>query len=329
MMKHIGIPYIIRANIIKTCIIKVALCFLFGAIFLSPSHAQTQDESSTDKLTIGVTLHPYYSFAINIVGDKANVVPLIDAGFNPHNYTPKPRDMKRIQDFDVLIVNGIGHDEWAFEVLEASGRKDSLALIYANENVALIPVADNNNDTKVVNPHTFVSTTAAIQQIYTIAKKLGELDKDNARFYRENARQYATKIRRMKAGFMTQLSELDLSGFRCATMHGAYGYLLQEFGLHVTAVIEPRHGVQPSARQLAKTIDAIKASGVNAMFAEKYFASKLSQTIQESTGVKLYAFSHISDGEFTAQKYEEEMRENLDTLTAAIKAVTSLPNSAD
>ncbi|GJB83910.1 hypothetical protein KAM380_083750 [Aeromonas caviae] len=35
-------------------------------------------------LRIGITLHPYYSYVSNIVGDKAEVVPLIPAGFNPH-----------------------------------------------------------------------------------------------------------------------------------------------------------------------------------------------------------------------------------------------------
>jgi zinc transport system substrate-binding protein len=45
------------------------------------------------RLQIGITLHPYYSFVANLVGDRADVVPLIDAGFNPHNYTPRPQDM--------------------------------------------------------------------------------------------------------------------------------------------------------------------------------------------------------------------------------------------
>ena len=36
------------------------------------------------RLRIGITLHPYYSYVANIVGDKAEVVPLIPAGFNPH-----------------------------------------------------------------------------------------------------------------------------------------------------------------------------------------------------------------------------------------------------
>jgi len=41
-------------------------------------------------LKIGITLHPYYSFVANIVGDRAEVIPLIDADANPHGYAPQP-----------------------------------------------------------------------------------------------------------------------------------------------------------------------------------------------------------------------------------------------
>ena len=269
-------------------------------------------------LRIGITLHPYYSFVTNIVGDRADVIPLIDANANPHGYAPQPGDMIRMTNMDVLVVNGIGHDSWAFEILDAAGVKETLPLIYANDGVSLIPVAGDPSGEKVVNPHTFISTTAAIQQVYTIARKLGELDPENATAFRDNARRYALELRRLRSEFDQKVTGVNLSNFRCATMHSGYDYILQELGLQVTAVIEPRHGVEPTARQLADTIDRINAANVNILFAEKYFASKLSDTIREATGVKMYSISHISSGEYTPGKFLDEMRENLDTLAQAI-----------
>jgi zinc transport system substrate-binding protein len=274
--------------------------------------------ASAARLKVGITLHPYYSFVANIVGDRADVIPLIDAEANPHGYAPQAADMKRIMSMDVLVVNGIGHDTWAFEILDAAGMRKKLNLIYANDGVSLIPVAGASTGEKVVNPHTFISTTAAIQQVYTIARRLGELDTANATFYRDNARKYALSIRKLRAEFDAKIAGADLSKFRCATMHSGYDYILQELGLQVTAVIEPRHGVEPTARQLAETIDRIKAAKVNVLFAEKYFASKLSDTIRAATGVRMYSISHISSGTYTPGKFIDEMRENLATLAAAI-----------
>jgi zinc transport system substrate-binding protein len=294
---------------------------LILALSVTGAHAVSAAEAG--KLKVGITLHPYYSFVANIVGDRAEVVPLIDSGSNPHNYTPQPDDMKRVLTMDVLVVNGIGHDEWAFDIVKAAGRDENLKLIYANDGVALIPIAADEGQAKVVNPHTFVSTTAAIQQIYTIAKALGEIDEPNATFYRDNARAYAARLRKMKAEFSAQLADVDVASFRCATMHGGYGYLMQEFGLQVVAVIEPRHGVEPTARQLAETIDRIKAANVSVLFAEKYFASKLADTIKDATGVQMYSFSHMSDGTYGADLYEREMRLNLETLVEAMHDVAT------
>lgn len=295
---------------IRTILMKLLPACLVAIAVASPAQAA--------KLKVGITLHPYYSFVANIVGDRAEVIPLIDADANPHGYTPQPGDMVRMMSMDVLVVNGIGHDAWAFEILDAAGMRRKLKLIYANDGVSLIPVAGVSSSEKVVNPHTFISTNAAIQQVYTIARKLGELDTANAGYYRDNARRYALEIRKLQAGFDSKIAGANLSKFRCATMHSGYDYILQELGLQVSAVIEPRHGVEPTARQLAETIDRIKAAKVNVLFAEKYFASKLSDTIRQATGVKMYSISHISSGQYTKTKFVDEMRENLDTLAAAI-----------
>ena len=294
-------------KVLKTLGIASTMLLMIGA-----------SQTRAAELRIGVTLHPYYSFVAHIVDDRAEIIPLIDSDSNPHGYAPQANDMIRITSMDVLIVNGIGHDSWAFEILDAAGMKDKLPLIYANDGVSLIPIAGDSSGEKIVNPHTFISTTAAIQQIYLIARSLGELDPDNAKFYRDNARQYALDIRKLRAEFDEKITGADLSKFRVATMHSGYDYILQELGLQVTAVIEPRHGVEPTARQLADTIDRINAAHVNVLFAEKYFASKLSDTIRDATGVEMYSISHISSGPYTPEKFIDEMRENLDTLAQAI-----------
>jgi len=294
-------------RVLKTLGIASTMLLMIGA-----------SQTRAAELRIGVTLHPYYSFVAHIVDDRAEIIPLIDSDSNPHGYAPQANDMIRMTSMDVLIVNGIGHDSWAFEILDAAGMKDKLPLIYANDGVSLIPIAGDSSGEKIVNPHTFISTTAAIQQIYLIARSLGELDPDNAKFYRDNARQYALDIRKLRAEFDEKITGADLSKFRVATMHSGYDYILQELGLQVTAVIEPRHGVEPTARQLADTIDRINAAHVNVLFAEKYFASKLSDTIRDATGVKMYSISHISSGPYTPEKFIDEMRENLDTLAQAI-----------
>ena len=210
----------------------ITLFFLFWAS-LSSMFAHAADyKIDENKLTVGITLQPYYSYVKAVVGDKVNILPLVDAGFNPHNYLPQPNDLKRLSQMDAIVVNGIGHDDFALKVIAASQRND-LVVIEANKEVPLLPALGQSVGQGAVNPHTFVGLSTTIQKVYTIASELSKLDPENAKFYRKNARKYAKKFRYMKRDAMLSLGELDTSGMKVATTHNAYGYILQDFGVDV------------------------------------------------------------------------------------------------
>lgn len=274
--------------------------------------------SATKPLVIGITLQPYYSYVKAVVGDKAEILPLVDAGFNPHNYLPQPNDLKRLNKMDVIVVNGIGHDDFALKVISAANNSE-LMVLEANKYVPLLPAMGQSVGKGAVNPHTFVGLSTTIQKIYTIANELSRIDPENASFYRKNARTYAKKFRLMKRDAMLSLGELDTAGMKVATTHNAYGYILQEFGVDVAAVIEPAHGVEPSASQLQGTIEKIRESDIDVLFYELNMPNRFVDTIEEATGVQLYRFSHMTHGPYEDNKVEIEMKSNLDTLIEAMK----------
>ncbi|PSW17691.1 ABC transporter substrate-binding protein [Photobacterium sanctipauli] len=279
--------------------------------------------SSHAKMVIGTTLHPYYSYVKAVVGDKAEVLPLVDAGFNAHNYQAQPQDMLRLAKMDAIVINGIGHDDFAVEVIRAANRAD-LNVINANHSVPLLPAMGASVGSDAVNPHTFIGITTTIQKVYTIAEELGKLDPENAREYRRNARTYATKFRQLKHQTMQAIAGLDTRGMQVATTHNAYNYLLQEFGIGVDAVIEPAHGVEPSASQLQETITNIRDSGISILFYELDMPNRFVETIEKETGVRLFRFSHMTHGPFDADKVEIETQQNLETLIEAIRFSSEL-----
>ena len=295
---------------------------LLASLLLSLGAALAPVLASADnhRLRIGITLHPYYSYVSNIVGDRAEVVPLIPAGFNPHAYEPRAEDIKRIGGLDVVVLNGVGHDDFADRMIAASEKPD-VPVIEANARVPLLAATGQaaRGAGKVVNPHTFLSISASIAQINNIARELGKLDPDNAKFYSQNARAYGKRLRGLRAEALGKLTDARGSELRVATIHAAYDYLLREFGLEVTAVVEPAHGIEPSPSQLKKTIDQLKELDVQVIFSEMDFPSSYVDTIQRESGVKIYPLTHISYGEYTAKKYEEEMARNLDTVVRAIQ----------
>ena len=267
----------------------------------------------------GVTLHPYYSYVANIVGAAAEVVPIIPAGFNPHAYEPRPEDIQRIGGLDAIVLNGIGHDDFAGRMIAASA-KPSLPVVESNADVPLLPAAGMAARAagKVVNPHSFLSITNSVLQVATIARELGRLDPDNAAAYAANARAYSRRLRQLRADALAKLATAGTASLRVATIHGAYDYLLREFGLEVSAVVEPAHGIEPSPAQLAETIATMRKLDVQVIFSELNFPSAYVETIRRETGIRLYPFSHISHGDYAPDLFEREMARNLDTLVLAM-----------
>ena len=300
---------------ISSPLLRLVLAGLFTLLLAPMASADP-----AKRLRIGITLHPYYSYVANIVGDKAEVVPLIPAGFNPHAYEPRAEDIKRIGTLDVIVLNGVGHDDFADRMIATSERPD-IPVIEANANVPLLAATGNaaRGAGKVVNPHTFLSISASIAQVNNIARELGKLDPDNAKTYTQNARAYGKRLRQMRADALAKLTSAPNPDLRVATVHAAYDYLLREFGLEVTAVVEPAHGIEPSPSQLKKTIDQLRELDVKVIFSEMDFPSSYVDTIQRESGVKLYPLSHISYGDYSAQKYEVEMTGNLNTVVRAIQ----------
>lgn len=275
-----------------------------------------------DKFVVGVTLQPYYSFVKNIAKDKVEVIPVVRLDlYDSHSYQPKVEDIKKISKLDALVVNGIGHDEFIFEILNASDNKDKVKVIYANRQVSLMPVAGTINSEKMLNPHTFISITTSVQQVYNIAKELGEMDPENREFYLTNAREYAKKLRKLKTEALAEVQNIGKLDFRVATLHGGYDYLLSEFGIDVKAVIEPSHGAQPSASHLQKVIAIIKKEKIDVIFGEKNFNNKFVDTIHDETGVEVRTLSHMTNGAYEDESFEKFIKANLDEIVKAMKDV--------
>lgn len=296
-------PYLMR---FISCLVLVAL----------PSLAVAKP------LVVGITLHPYYSYTAQVVGDRATLLPLIESGFNPHNYELQPSDIKRLSSMDALVLNGIGHDEFAVHALDGLDLPN-LTLINANKDVPLLSSGGGNAN---YNPHSFVSIDAAIRQVYTIAKALGKLDPDNASYFQQNALRYARQLRQLKNTYRSQLLDADLSKVRIASTHNAYGYLLQEFGIGIDTVIEPAHGVEPSASQLQATIQRIQDADIQVLFTELNMDNRYVDVIEKATGIKIYHFSHMTHGDYDAEQVLREMEHNLATLAKALTLAAKANN---
>ena len=275
-----------------------------------------------EKLKIGITLLPYYSFVANIVKDRAEVIPIVKAeGFDSHTYQPKVEDIERASKVDAIVVNGVGHDEFVYKIIDAVDKNNKPVIINANKDVSLMPVAGTLGNEKIMDSHTFISITAAIQQVHNITKELIKLDPKNKDFYLANSREYVKKLRKLKTDALKEVQGVNGTDVRVATFLGGYNYLLSEFGIDVKAVLEPTHGSQISMSSLQKMIEKIKKEKIDIIFGEKNYSDEYVSIIKNETGIEVRKLEHLTTGAYRADSFEKFIKVDLDEVVSAIKYV--------
>jgi zinc transport system substrate-binding protein len=298
---------------LHTHIRSLRRCALFAlATLLALPAAATAADTNAAPLRVGITLHPYYSWVSNIVqGTDVVVQPVLPGDVDAGNYQPAPEDIRKLAELDAIVVNGLGHDDFIRGMIDASGNRE-LRIIEVNRGTPLI----SNFRDQSPNSHTFISFTNAIQQSYLIARTLGELRPQFAATFRRNARTYAARLRAIKTTAAAKL--VDPKYHRVVTVHDGYSYLLQEFGIEVAGVVEPAHGLIPSAAELQGTIGILRSEKVHVLFSEERFPQALLQVVRDASDARIYILSHVATGAYTADKFETEMARNADTLVAAL-----------
>ncbi len=294
-----------RSLVVGRCVL-LALAMTLG--FATVSRAQAEPV-----LKIGVTLHPYYSWTRNVVGDLPGyeVRPILPGEIDAGDYQPRPDDVKKLMDLDAIVVNGIGHDDFIMPMIKASGNK-KIVIIHVNETTPQIHAAHGTG----VNSHTFISFTNAIQQTYLIQRAIAALRPADAAALQKNAGDYARRLRLIKSKAAQQLAEAKIT--RVVTVHDGYGYLLQEFGLEVAGVVQPAHGLTPSAGELRDMVQLLRREKIKVVFSEETFPEAMLKVLRDEAGVKVYIITHIASGAYTADKFEREMQRNVDTMVRAL-----------
>ena len=290
--------------------------FLLGVLsvlcgcLLAPASASAQPPKT---LKIGVTLHPYYSWTANIVGALPGyeVRPILPGEIDAGDYQPRPDDIKKLVDLDAIVLNGIGHDDFILPMIKSSGNR-KLTIIRVNEATPQIRASRGTG----VNSHTFISFTNAIQQTYAIQKALAALRPADAAALQKNAAEYARRLRLIKSKASQQLAEAKIT--RVVTVHDGYGYLLQEFGLEVAGVVQPAHGLTPSAAELRDMVKLLQRENIRVVFSEDTFPAAMLKVLRDEAGVNAYVITHIASGAYTADKFEREMQRNVETMIRAL-----------
>ncbi len=292
---------------------KVRILSVITILILFFTGCDHVEEKEKVGVNIVTSFYTTYVFTKNITKDVPNVnVENMSDNHSGclHDYHLDTKDMKKIENADVFVINGAGLESFLEKVYE----KEDLYLIDASEDLDLIQSKYEDKP----NEHTWLSISNAILQVDKIATKLAEIDKDNADKYIENKNAYIERLKELRNELRESLYDVSKE-IKIVTTHDAFAYFASDFDIDIVDVIEREEGQSPTQKEMKTIIDNIKENDVCGIFIEPDYSNKLAQTIANESNVKVYTLDSITSGDGNIYDYENKMKQNIETIRESIK----------
>jgi len=292
--------------------VRILVSFILALAVLLPACGRGGEEAKVPTaLRILSSFYPMYIMALNVTRGVEgvrleNLAPPSTGCL--HDYALTAADMKKIENADILVINGAGMEGFMDRI---ASRRENLKIVRLAEGIPLIKEGGR------VNAHVWVSVTGAIAQVKNLAGALERLDPPHASLYRENAAGYVKRLEELRRKMHMTLD--PYRGKRIATFHEAFPYFAREFGLVIVAVVEREPGSEPSAAELRSTIEIVKRSGVRALFAEPQYPSRAAEVIGRESGARLHVLDPAVTGPLDPDAYIDAMEQNMETLAGALR----------
>jgi ABC-type Zn uptake system ZnuABC Zn-binding protein ZnuA len=267
-------------------------------------------------------------FAGIVAGGRVSVVSLIPTGMEPHSYEPTPRDIAAVAGARLVIVNGAGLESFLGKLLQsASG---SAVVVEASAGLASRTAREGETAEGAASgapaepdPHFWLDPTRAISYVTTIRDALTRLDPAGAETYAKNAADYVAQLVALDAWIRDAVAAIPEADRLLVTNHESLGYYADRYGFRIVGTIIPSVSAEasPTARQVARLIDGLKAAHARAVFLETGSNPQLAQQVAKEAGIPVVTelFTHsLSDSSGPAANYLAMMRYDTEAIVKAL-----------
>lgn len=273
-------------SLILVLVLSVSSVFaLYGC---NNANENMGDESG--KIKIVTTIFPYYDFARNIAGDKAEVKMLLSPGNEPHSYDPSPSDIVAIENCDIFIYNGGESDEWVDGVLESLQNSDLRVLKMMDYVDALNEQETDHTSGEELDEHIWTSIRNAQKLSNIISETLQDIDAQNLDYYSDNELIYTQLLSNVDS----QFESIVENSSRKTVVFGdrfPFLYFVSDYGLNYECAFPGCSSeTEPSIATVRRLIDFVKDESIPVVFYLEFSNGKTADLIAEDTGAKTLEF---------------------------------------
>jgi ABC-type Zn uptake system ZnuABC Zn-binding protein ZnuA len=285
--------------------------------------------SEPGALRIVATTTVLADFVRNVGGTKVSVDSLVPNGGEVHTFDPTPADVAKVADADLIVMNGLGLDEWLGDLASDAGAADTPVVELAENLAGVTYLAGEEHEGEgtgggdhageAINPHLWLNVAYAQKYVAKVTDALSAADPHDASTYDANSAAYQARLTQLDRWVKDQVASIPAANRKIVSFHEAFPYLADAYGLEIVGVAVEAPGQEPSAGEIAALIDAIREAGVKAIFSEAQFPSDLVDRIAAETGAKVEAdLYNDSLGDPPVDSYEGLIRWDVERIVAAL-----------
>lgn len=211
-------------------------------------------------------------------GDRVEAISLVSPNIDAEEYQPKPQDVIRLKQAQLLVRVGLDYDLWLDRLLVQVGRPEIARAgpNYVDASFA-VPVLElrgmsvgpgDGHAHGSGNPHYWLDPKNASTMTANIVEALTRIDPANAAAYEANRRVFLTRLEAKVTEW--EIGLVALKNVPIVAYHNSWPYFARRFRLDLIGFIEMKPGVPPSSSHLAGIVRDMRARGVRIVVREPH-----------------------------------------------------------
>ena len=205
--------------------------------------------------------------AENIGGDRVEVVSLMGPGVDPHLYKPSAGDIRKLEDADLILYNG----------LELEGRMTDLLVKIARAGTPTIPVAEEIPEEELreppqfqgkYDPHIWFDVTLWQLAAHRVKRALAEVEPASDALFQANLEAYLAELDALHTYVEDAIAQIPAEQRVLVTAHDAFGYFGDQYGIEVLGLQGMSTATEATAGDIQAMAELIAERRIPAIFVE-------------------------------------------------------------
>ena len=282
--------------------------------------------TAADRITVVATFSVIADMLANVGGGRIRIRTIVGAGGDCELYQPTPADVATIASARAVFINDLNEEfePWLEPLLKQARFKGTKVVVSRNVRTLTAeeehPVSGRQLPT-AIDQHAWLDPRNGVVYVHNIAAALERLDPADAAEYRARAATYTTQIQVVDNWAREEIASVPAEKRRALASHDSLQYIANAYGITLLAVNGWTNKTEPSAAELAKLAQQIRATRVKALFLDSITDPRAIERIASETGAviggTLYGDT-LSPAGGEADSYIQMLRHDVSTLKAGM-----------